>query len=134
MEILTSAEESLIGCLLAGCCYGIVYDGFGAIHYANAVSGLPYAQGYFPVQLLEAVLNLGVCVILLGKAKRQQKDFDLLFIYLEYYAVVRFFLEFLRGDTTRGIYAGLAISQWISLAILLSCLLRWLLHRTVANQ
>ncbi len=114
-----------VGCVLAGCCYGIAYDGFGAIHYAHAVSGLSYEQGYFPVQLLEAVLNLGVCAYLLCRARKLRRSYDLLFTYLGLYAGLRFFLEFLRGDTVRGIYAGLATSQWVSVAILLACLVHW---------
>lgn len=38
--------------------------------------------------------------------------------YLVLYAICRFVLEFLRGDSVRGIWFGLSISQWISLGIL----------------
>ena len=44
----------------------------------------------------------------------------LLALYLAVYAVLRFLLEFLRGDAIRGVYFGLSTSQWISLAILLA--------------
>jgi prolipoprotein diacylglyceryltransferase len=44
------------------------------------------------------------------------------------YAVGRFFLEFFRGDATRGIYGGIALSQYISLMFIPMCvyLIFWL--------
>ena len=40
------------------------------------------------------------------------------------YALLRFGLEFLRADD-RGIYGGLATSQWISLGMLAFCAFVW---------
>lgn len=106
-----------IGCVMAGCCYGFPYEGFGAIHYPNAVSGLSPEQGYFPVQPLETVLNVGICLILLGAEKHCRKPLTLLFAYLSLYGLTRFGLEFLRGDSIRGAYGALSTSQWVSVAI-----------------
>ncbi len=108
-----------IGCLFAGCCYGFAYEGPFAVHYPNAVSGLPPDQGCFPVQLLEAVLNCGVFLVLWWLEKRGKQPMALLTAYLGCYAMERFFLEFLRGDSVRGIYYGLSASQWISLLMAL---------------
>ena len=60
-----------IGCLLAGCCHGMPYSGPLAVYYPNSVLQLPPDQGYFPVQPLEALLNLGICGILLVLAKKE---------------------------------------------------------------
>lgn len=35
------------------------------------------------------------------------------------YGIIRFNMEFLRGDGIRGIYFSLSTSQWISLALIL---------------
>lgn len=118
-----------IGCLMAGCCYGMEYDGPCAVHYAGSVAGLPPTQGYFPVQLLEALLNCGVCLFLLQYEKRAKRPMDILFTYLGSYAVVRFVLEFFRGDSIRGIYWGLSVSQWISLL-----LAAWVLGRALKEK
>ena len=101
-----------IGCVLAGCCYGIPYEGPLAIH----ISANPRA-GYFPVQLVEAVINIGICAAL-HRYERKAKPISLLALYLVFYAVVRFGLEFVRGDEIRGIAAGLSSSQWISVMLI----------------
>lgn len=107
-----------IGCLLAGCCYGMEYSGPLAVHYPNSLFGLPASQGYFPIQPLEALLNVGICWILLQQEKRGRNGYSILLFYLSMYGVSRFLLEFLRGDAHRGIYAGLSLSQWISIGLL----------------
>lgn len=118
-----------LGCLFAGCCHGFEYEGFLAVYYPNSIAGLPADQGYFPVQLLEAVMNLGICALLLGYEKRAKRSFDMLFAYLACYGVSRFCLEMLRGDGIRGIYFGLSVSQWISIGLLTACAVYFLLCR-----
>ncbi len=106
-----------IGCLLAGCCYGMEYTGPFAIYYSNSITGLLPQQGYFPIQILEALLNICICLILLKVRKKTTQKFELLAVYFILYGCVRFLLEFLRGDTIRGIYYNISTSQWISLTL-----------------
>ena len=108
-----------IGCLLAGCCTGKEYDGIFAIHYPSTVSELSAEQGYFPVQLLEAGINIIISITLIIYSKKQKPKYSILFLYLLLYSVMRFCLEFLRGDEIRGIYFGLSTSQCISILLLL---------------
>ena len=110
-----------IGCVMAGCCHGFEYEGPLAIYYPNSVSGLDPTQGYFPIQLLEALMNCLVCVVLVLLSRKQRKPFRLLLSYFALYAVERFILEFFRGDSVRGIYFSLSSSQWISIALLAFC-------------
>lgn len=107
-----------IGCVMAGCCHGFPYEGPLALHYPNSVLGLSPAQGYFPVQPLETLINLVICLLLLWFDKKKRRAFDLLFMYLGLYASARFFLEMLRGDMIRGIWNSLSTSQIISLILL----------------
>ena len=116
-----------IGCVMAGCCYGFEYEGFFALYYKNALSGISPEQGYFPVQPLESLLNVGICLLLLWLSKNTKRKFGLLSWYLALYAVARFFLEMLRGDAVRGIFSGFSTSQHISLALLALCGLRLLI-------
>lgn len=109
-----------VGCLLAGCCYGIEYDGFLAVYYPNAVSGISQDTGHFPVQLTEVFVNLMICIILIHFSKKAHQKLDCLFVYLSLYSCTRFLLEFLRGDTERGSFGAFSTSQWISL-LLLAC-------------
>lgn len=106
-----------LGCFFAGCCYGIVYDGPGHIVFHGsefAPPGIPL----FPTQLLESGLNLIAAALLLMYAKSERKTGRVIGVYITYYAVMRFFMEFLRGDLARGSIFGLSTSQWISLVLL----------------
>ncbi len=108
-----------IGCFLGGCCYGIEYSGPLAVTYPHNdyVEGLG-SVSRFPVQLLEALINLVLFLFLFFYAKKPRKDGSLLGIYLICYSVIRFSLEFLRGDVERGILLGISTSQWISLFLI----------------
>ena len=112
-----------IGCFLVGCCYGVESEhGFtytqALIHSANGVNR-------FPVQLLEAGLNFVLFGILYALLRKGRCAGSLLYIYLSCYAVIRFGLEFLRGDyALRGMWLGLSTSQWISAAIIAAVLVR----------
>lgn len=106
-----------VGCFLAGCCYGVAYDGLFSVSYPNSIAGLSPDISVFPVQLLEAALNLLVCGVLLAFDKKRKSAPEVLALYLILYSAERFFLEFLRGDLSRGILLGLSTSQWISAAL-----------------
>lgn len=110
-----------IGCVMAGCCHGMPYNGPLALHYSASVLGLSPEQGYFPVQLLEAFLNIGLYVWLCQAAKKPRPAGHLLKHYLMAYGTIRFVLEFFRGDPARGHFLWLSVSQWISIMIIIVC-------------
>lgn len=85
-----------IGCFTAGCCGGI--DGF-------------------PLQLVEAGLNFVICAVILFIQNKKPDCRYTFCIYLLTYAVMRFILEFFRGDPERGFMAFFSVSQWISLIL-----------------
>lgn len=118
-----------IGCLLAGCCYGIPYEGPLHVHYP-LIEGWdpPPAGGRFPIQPFEAVLNVMLFLALSFYTRKRRPKYHVLFAYMIGYGFIRFFDEFLRGDAERGIHAGLSSSQWISVGVVLFCLfmLLWL--------
>ncbi len=109
-----------IGCALAGCCYGIEYDGPGAIYYPDTVFPFPADVGYFPVQFVEAFFDICIMLCLLFWSKKELKSWTLLFRYLFLYSILRFCTECLRGDAVRGQFFALTTSKWIS--IFLFCL------------
>lgn len=106
-----------IGCFLAGCCYGIEYSGPLAVTFTESL-GAPNHVSLFPVQLLEAGLNLIIFFLLLGLDSRFKKPLQNFGVYAVIYGSERFLLEFLRGDPARGVWL-LSTSQWISLLILI---------------
>ena len=96
-----------VGCFLAGCCHGSMIE-FDTVTL------------HTPVQIMEALGLLLIARICFTKFKQNINPFT---FYLKAYALLRFTLEFLRGDDIRGIYWGLSTSQFISLGILSAALL-----------
>lgn len=123
-----------IGCLCAGCCYGMEYDGIFAItypdnSYTHEMAGVPR----FPTQLVETVVNLILFICLYIMVKRgKSKDGQALGVYIIVYAIMRFCLEFVRGDAIRGGFLGLSTSQWISIVLLPLGI--WLVLRKSRNK
>lgn len=108
-----------IGCFCAGCCYGKPIDPpFGLLFDASPVA--PHGVHLFPVQLLEVFTNLIIFVILMAYTnKKSCPRYGGLALYMCWYAVTRFLIEFLRyDDVERGFIGFLSTSQFISLFIL----------------
>lgn len=111
-----------VGCFFSGCCYGIEHDGFLSYTYEYAMGqDTPLGVPLLPVQLIEAfgLLCIFAVILLLYRAKPMQRGRELL-AYLTLYPILRFTLEFFRGDKVRGGFLGISTSQWISLALLLT--------------
>lgn len=104
-----------VGCFLVGCCYGRPYDGIFAVTYTCSQFA-PNGISLFPVQLLEAALELLIGILLLTAGKKW-KGMTGLYCYIALYALCRFLLEFLRADAARGIIAGLSTSQILSIGL-----------------
>lgn len=98
-----------LGCFLAGCCYGSHCELPWAINL--------HGQLRHPVQIYESILLFVLSIWLFKRYKQKQT------IFLEYllsYGVIRFILEFFRGDEIRGVYLfGLSTSQIISLIVII---------------
>ena len=107
-----------IGCFLVGCCYGIPYSGQFSVTYTESLFA-PCGAALFPVQLVEAVIELGLGILLLLLSPKL-KRYSGLFLYLMLYSLSRFSLEFLRYDEIRGGAAGLSTSQLLSIFLFVS--------------
>ncbi len=81
-----------IGCLMGGCCFGKPF--LLGVRFAEGTPAYQMygAQTLFPSQLIEA-FALGAMFICSQKMKEHQAEF-----YLISYSVIRFLLEFMRGD------------------------------------
>lgn len=105
-----------IGCFCAGCCYGKPYSGpFSVVFKGSLIA--PSTYPVFPVQLLESIVNMFIFIILLWALKKVKNGYALMGIYIIFYSISRFVLEFFRGDLERGFVLLFSTSQWISIIL-----------------
>lgn len=118
------------GCFMQGCCHGAraPEDFPGAIRFPYLEGGsvdsrLLQADGYscylYPTQLWESFGNVVICALLLLIFRKFRKPGQIAGIYLILYAVLRFSLEFFRGDERGGEILGLSPSQAIALFLMI---------------
>jgi phosphatidylglycerol:prolipoprotein diacylglycerol transferase len=117
-----------IGCFMAGCCYGRPTDLPWGVTFTDPQSLGPVGVKIHPTQLYESLLVLGVLAVLLHLRSRKRFEGQLLGTYFLLAGLVRFAVEFFRGDP-RGpdILAGMPSTQVIalSMAVVGGCLLVW---------
>ena len=105
-----------IGCFLAGCCYGKETEGLFAIVF-HEPKYAPNGIRLVPTQLISSGLDFLNFFVLVWLAKRKKADGQIGALYLVFYSVGRFVLEFYRGELIRGSVGALSTSQFISLWI-----------------
>ena len=112
-----------LGCLAAGCCYGKPADGWPGITFTNPDTLAPRFVPLLPTQPMESaalgVLFLGSWALF----KRGVRTGGLTAYYLCGYAVVRFLMEFLRGDDRGRFIGALSPSQAFAIPMFLAGLL-----------
>ena len=100
-----------IGCFMQGCCFGKPAPAsfWGAVHYpvhtfpADRYPSLNPLEGscaLYPVQLYESISGFILCGVLLLLFKVEKRAGCIAGYYIILYALIRFLLEFLRGDHT----------------------------------
>jgi phosphatidylglycerol:prolipoprotein diacylglycerol transferase len=105
-----------IGCFLTGCCYG-------------QPSSLPWAvkmsdELRHPVQLYEAVALIILGFFSLSWIKMKKSNVKIVTDYLMFYSLLRFIVEFFRGDEIRGVFwNSLSTSQLLSFGIFFATIL-----------
>jgi phosphatidylglycerol:prolipoprotein diacylglycerol transferase len=107
-----------VGCYFNGCCYGraaslgewgVMFPGMNVLRV--------------PVQLYSSLGNFVIFLILVFMLKKIKTPGIVMAMYMLLYPTHRFFMEFLRADNRGAFYAGLSISQWISIFIFISGLI-----------
>jgi phosphatidylglycerol:prolipoprotein diacylglycerol transferase len=115
-----------LGCFWVGCCYGKPVLGawpgvrFGpdSVAYHELVSepGQMWTAPLHATQLYEVGAELLIFGLLLRHEKHRGPTGRLLPIYGLYYGLARFVIEFFRGDSNRGLFFALSVSQWLAIA------------------
>ena len=111
-----------LGCFFAGCCYGAPCTGPACVTFTDMHSLAPLGIPLFPTQLMESAGEFFIFGLLLLLIRFKRFDGQIFGFYLVFYAVLRFIIEFFRGDAVRGVYFGglISTSQTIAIAIALS--------------
>ncbi len=112
-----------LGCFLAGCCHGRATDVPWAVVFTDPTSQIrPDLLGVpvHPTQLYEALGEAAIAASLYGLLIHTERSRPGLVIaaYLALYGVLRFTLEFYRGDTVPLGALGLTGGQGLSLGLL----------------
>ena len=110
-----------IGCFFYGCCYGRDSGAWCAVTFpAGSPSWFEHgrrAVSVLPTQLFEAAALLVLFAALMWLWRRKDRGLGLIFgVYMIGYAVIRFGIEYLRGDP-RAAVGPFSISQAISLGL-----------------
>ncbi len=113
-----------LGCTAAGCCYGkpVPEHSFWE-HFSITFpedSAAPPGMKLYPTQPMEALLNFVIFGILFLFYKRKLFDGQIFSMYLIFYGVERFFLEFLRNVTPPIDPIGLTWNQIISIFMIVA--------------
>lgn len=117
-----------IGCAVYGCCYGI-----------KCTPGIttPFEEHtVFPVQLLECLLSLVICIIVYYAANNKKHRKGAVYpLSLILYGVMRFFAEFLRyySEEELNAFSGLSFWQWVSIITVIIGVL-WLTYNNHKNS
>jgi phosphatidylglycerol:prolipoprotein diacylglycerol transferase len=108
-----------LGCFFAGCCYGAPCSGPFCITFNDSHSLAPLGVPLFPTQLMESGGEFFVFGSLIFLRRYKKFDGQLFWLYSIFYAVLRFSVEFFRGDAVRGLYFGGLISTSQIIAVLM---------------
>lgn len=122
-----------IGCFFGGCCYGVPYDGVCSVVYTETAGNTPLNVPLLPIQLIESACLL---MLFLGLFALYLHPIMHIYTWAVYgigYSVIRFCLEFFRGDRERGVYLGISTSQWISLVMFSAVLILCICERRCAR-
>ncbi|MDR2426113.1 MAG: prolipoprotein diacylglyceryl transferase [Endomicrobium sp.] len=103
-----------IGCFFAGCCYGKTSNMPWSVVFNNTDTLAVKGIHIHPTQLYEAFGNLAIFTILHFYNKKEHAAGKTFALYLIIYAILRFTVEFFRGDYRGAELAGLSVSQIIS--------------------
>jgi len=136
-----------IGCFLFGCCHGTLSSLPWAVRFpAESLAWENHVKAGWiqpeascslpvhPVQLYESALNLFVYAILVLTFRRPHVSGRIAALYLMCYPVVRFSLEFLRGDHRLRTGMGVDFAQWTSVILFAAGLALWIVLGRLQNR
>jgi phosphatidylglycerol:prolipoprotein diacylglycerol transferase len=108
-----------IGCFAAGCCWGRECNLPWAVRFhTDEAAPVPLNVPLHPAQLYESGANIIIFIILYRMFHRAHRPGEIFGWYLVLYSTARFIVEFYRNHE-QALVAGLSLTQWIALGLLL---------------
>jgi phosphatidylglycerol:prolipoprotein diacylglycerol transferase len=113
-----------VGCFMAGCCYGHPTELPWSVTFtdpaAAEIVGTPLGICLHPVQMYESLSCLALFFFLVWLSRRKRFEGQIILAYSMFYAVIRFIIEYVRGDANRGfVFDGLfSTSQFVALIVI----------------
>ena len=98
-----------IACFIAGCCYGIPYNGLFNVIYKDNLN-----IGQFPIQLLEAIVFIIIFII----CHKLRNNKNIIYITVLISTISKFLLDFLRYEHIKEIITSNQIFSIIILIVL----------------
>ncbi|MBE0426488.1 MAG: prolipoprotein diacylglyceryl transferase [Nitrospirae bacterium] len=113
-----------LGCFFAGCCYGKTAETLPwGIIFTNPESLAPTNIPLHPTQLYESAGEFLIFFLLITLRRYKSFNGQLFMTYLILYSILRFIVEFFRGDVERGfIMYNLSVSQGVSILVLFAAI------------
>lgn len=109
-----------LGCFSYGCCYGKPTNSFIGVVFKATSPVRPQGVKVIPTQLIESFFLIVIFFILRYIRRKTKLKGAIFFSYFLLYGILRFIIEFFRGDE-RGYFLFFSTSQWISIfAIIIS--------------
>ena len=116
-----------IGCFMAGCCYGKETSLPWSVTFTDPLSLARLHIPLHPTQLYEAGGGLFLFLFLIRVEKRKSYDGQIFWLFLLFYCILRFLIEFVRDDP-RGYLFGTFLSTSQALGILLAIFSLYMLN------
>ena len=108
-----------IGCLLAGCSYGLPTDGPIAITFHHATAVAPLHTALHPTQIYYLITDLLVLIVVLWLRKRRKFEGQILLWYLILECNASLFVERFRGDYRGHVFGSeMSPGQFLATIIL----------------
>lgn len=121
LALILNLAIGRIGCFIVGCCHGkpckwgVLY---GKKHIHSMFTPFYLGVRLFPLQLLELVLVLAIVAAGSWMFVASPGGYAFTWVVISY-GLVRYILEFYRGDAGRPFLKGFSEAQWTSLILML---------------
>jgi phosphatidylglycerol---prolipoprotein diacylglyceryl transferase len=119
-----------LGCFFEGCCFGKACTMPWAVKFPppHVMAGIPA----HPTQLYEAAGNLAIFAALSAYFRHKKFDGQIWWLYILSYGVLRFIVEFFRGDYAVYYFGVFTLGQFIAVGMIVVALVGWKLCRRSA--